>query len=345
MRISRNMKITSTNNIELDKSKLLKQINENGQYEDNNIIIKPYESESEEENENENENPSQNSFIAEITKNNTLFIGLLNSEFKRQGYGLINYENGDKYLGHFEKDNRSKDGIYIWFPEIKNKKISTECYYGNWKNNKKEGNGMYIWLSEPIKNTNFDEANFECFIGEFEDDMYKRGTYLIKEGDDYYLYHGNFDREGKKSDDNGFFYSSKNDTLIHGRISKDDFRSGYILVFDSDSGNVKEMAYCNFDKNGNLIDSTYRSNLLKEDREKEEKKICNFRNVILNEDYFGYIYDKYKEINSFINDEIDSIDAFEDKDKLKKIINLCNDYNCNNIYNDIESKIFNKYFI
>ena len=335
------MKKTSKNNIEIDKSNFLKQLDENYQYEDNNIIIKPYESESEEETEKEN----PNSYLTEITKNNTSFIGFLDSQFKRKGYGLINYENGDKYLGYFENDNRNKNGIYIWFPEIKNKKISTQCYYGNWKNNKKEESGMYIWLSEPIKNTNFDEANFECFIGEFQDDSYKRGSYLIKEGDDYYLYHGNFDREGKKSDDFAFFYSSKNDTLFHGRISKDAFRSGYILIFDSDSGNVKEMAYCNFDKSGNLIDSTLKNNLLKKDREKEEKKLCNFRNVILNEDYFGYIYDKYKEINNFINHEIDTIDTFEDKDKVKKIIKLYNDYNSNNIYKDIENNIFNKFFI
>ena len=339
MRISRSMKMTSTNSIEVERAKLLKQINENGQYEDNNILIKPYEPEEETENEN------QNSYLTEITKNNSLFIGFLNSKFIREGYGFNNYENGDKYLGNFENDHRQNNGIYVWFPEIKNKKITTECYYGNWKNNKKEEKGMYIWLTEPINNTNFDEANFECFIGNFEDDMYQRGTYLIKEGDDYYLYHGNFDREGKKSDDNAFFYSSKNDTLIHGRISKDSFRNGYIFVFDSDSGGIKEMAYCNFDKLGNMVDSIYKSNLLKDDRESEEKKICNFRNVILNVDYFGYIYDKYKEIYSFISDEIDSMDNFEDKEKLQKIIRMCDDYKNNNIYEDIEKKMFGEFFI
>ena len=71
---------------------------------------------------------------------------------------------------------------------------------------KKEKDGIYIWLAEPNKNMVFDEANFEAFVGEFDDDMYRKGTYLIKEGDDYYLYHGLFDREGRKSDDNAYFY-------------------------------------------------------------------------------------------------------------------------------------------
>jgi len=334
MRISRNMKSSSINSIEIDRLKVMKEINENGQYENNNILLKL--SELNEETENK-------SYIIEITKKNSSFIGILNEEFKREGYGLNNFENGDKYLGYFQNDQRSQNGIYFWSPEIKDKKILTECYYGNWKNNKKEESGIYIWLSEPNNNSIFDEANFEAFIGKFEDDMYKKGTYLIKEGDEYYLYHGLFDREGKKSDDDAYFYSSKNDTLIHGRISKDIFRNGYIFVFDSDNGSVKEMAYCNFDKNGNLIDSTYKNNLLKEDKEKEEKNICNFRNVILNVDYFGYIYDKYKEIYNFINNEIDSIDVFENKEKLKQINKLCNDYNYNNIYNDIENYNQNKF--
>ena len=98
------------------------------------------------------------------------------------------------------------------------------------------------------------------------------------------------------------------------------------------------MAYRNFDKEGNLIDSTYKTNLLKEDREREEKRMSHFRNIILSVDYFGYIYSKFKDIYSFIDNEIDSADVLEDKDKLVKINKLCNDYNINNIYHDIEKK-------
>jgi hypothetical protein len=322
---TRSMKASSTNSIEIDRLKVTTEINENGQYEDNNILIKV-----------SNKDSPKLSYLTEITKNKSLFIGRLNEQFKREGYGLNNFENGDKYFGNFEDDQRSKNGIYLWSPEIKNKKILNECYFGNWKNNKKEGNGIYIWLSEPNNKRTFDEANFEAFVGEFDDDMYRKGTYLIKEGDDYYLYHGLFDREGRKSDDNAYFYSSKNDSLVHGRVSRDVFRNGYIFIFDSNSGAISEMAYCNFDKEGNLIDSTYKTNLLKEDREKEEKKICNFRNIILNVDYFGYIYDKFKEIYHFVINEIDSCDDFESKEKIKKINKLINDYNTNNIYLDIE---------
>ena len=328
---ARKMKSSTTNYIEIDKSKVMQEINENGQYEDNNIYIKLSEMEEEDE-------ENQNTYITEMTKNNSLFIGVLNDKFKREGYGLNNFENGDKYFGYYEDDQRSKNGIYFWNPEIKGKNTVSECYFGNWKNNKKEKSGIYLWLTEPTNSNSFDEANFEAFVGEFEDDMYKKGTYLIKEGDEYYLYHGRFDRAGRKSDDSAYFYSSKNDRLLHGRISRDVFRNGYIYVFDSNSGTVKDMAYATFDKEGNLIDSTYKTNLLKEDREKEEKSMSHFRNIILSVDYFGYIYSKFKDIYSFIDNEIDSADVFEDKDKLAKINKLCNDYNINNIYYDIEKK-------
>ena len=335
MRISKNTKTSSINNIEIDKLNVMKQINENGQYEDNNTLIKLYKIKEE-----GIKNQNQDYYLTKITKNNSSFIGILNNQFNREGYGLNKYENNDKYLGNFENDKRHKNGIYIWSPEIKDTNILTECYFGNWIDNKKEEKGIYLWLSEENNNKNFETANFDAFIGEFENDMYKKGTYIIKENNEYYLYHGNFDKEGRKSDENAFFYSSKNNTLIHGEISKDIFRNGYIFIFNSESGSVKEMAYCNFDKNGNLIDSKYKDDLLKEDKEKEGKIICNFRNVILNGDYFRYIYDKFKEIYNFINDEINSIDTFENREKLEKIINLCNDYNSNNIYNDIENNIF-----
>ena len=71
---ARKMKSSTTNYIEIDKSKVMQEINENGQYEDNNIYIKLSEMEEEDEN--------QNTYITEMTKNNSLFIGVLNLSVK-----------------------------------------------------------------------------------------------------------------------------------------------------------------------------------------------------------------------------------------------------------------------
>ena len=50
-------------------------------------------------------------------------------------------------------------------------------------------------------NEQFDRANFNAYVGLIENDTFKRGIYLSKNGDDYFLYHGNFDNELKKTDD------------------------------------------------------------------------------------------------------------------------------------------------
>lgn len=53
-------------------------------------------------------------------------------------------------------------------------------------------------MNEPLNNKEFDNANFDAYVGNFDNDKFVRGTYLSKISDDYYLYHGNFDGEGKK---------------------------------------------------------------------------------------------------------------------------------------------------
>lgn len=78
-------------------------------------------------------------------------------------------------------------------------------------------------MDEPENNNDFDSSNFDAYCGEIEEDKYKRGTYLTKKGDDYYLYHGNFDENGRKTDENAFFYSSKFDRLLKGNIQNDNF--------------------------------------------------------------------------------------------------------------------------
>lgn len=329
---TRSMRSSALNSIELDKDRVMEELNEKGEYEGNEISIRKMEAEEGDEEEND-------SYLVEITKNNSRFMGILNNEFKREGYGLNKLENGDTYLGYFENDERSKHGIYIWAPEKRSKNTLTECYHGFWKENKKEKNGIYIWLEEPKKNSQFDKANFDAYVGEFEDDTYKKGTYLSKVGDNYYLYYGKFDREGQKSDDNAYFYSSKNDRLLHGRISKDNFMSGYISMFDPNSGLLKDLAYCTFDKDGNNTSIILKDELQKEEKDREVKAITTFRNIILEYDYFGIIYDKYKEIKKCINKDFDSIDIFEDGKKFPKIMKLCSDYNSNNINNDIVNKI------
>ena len=88
-----------------------------------------------------------------------------------------------------DKELTNKNGIDLWYPVIKGRNINIECYHGFWKKNKKEKNGTYIWLSEPLNNKEFDNADFDAYIGLFGKDKFIRGTYLSKIKDDYYLYY------------------------------------------------------------------------------------------------------------------------------------------------------------
>ena len=83
---------------------------------------------------------------------------------------------------------------------------------------------------------------------------------------------------------------------------------------------------------------------MKNDKEfaKEEKTITTFRNVILEEDYFGDIYAQYKDIKGFINAEMNSLDVFDDNERYGDIVAICAGYNDNNILNNIEKKAFGK---
>lgn len=331
MKKSHSMKRGAISIFEIDKNKINEEITKTGQYQSDDVFLKKWENEDDSE-----------GYVCQLTRNNSTFIGVLNDGFQREGYGINNLENGDKYLGYFERDKRNKNGIYFFAPEEKNGKVLIECYQGFWKNNAKEKNGLYIWLEESNDNNSFDNANFDAYVGEIENDEYKRGTYLSKIGDDYYLYHGNFDNEGRKTDNDAFFYSSKYDRLLHGKIFEDTFLNGYISYFDSNTGLILELAYTTFDKEGNLINIISKDDIEKDEINKEEKIMTLFRNIILQEDYFGSIYDKFQKTKNFIEENMNGVEIFDDRDKFPKIIDLCSGYNNNNIYKAIERKVFDK---
>ena len=84
------------------------------------------------------------------------------------------------------------------------------------------------------------------------------------------------------------------------------------------------------------------NDLNKEEKEKEEKEITLFRNVILEIDYFGIIYERFHKVKDFIRDNCESIDIFEDKNKFPSLMTLCRNQGENNIFKNIEKQVFAK---
>ncbi len=328
---SKKIKSEENNILELDKDIINNEIKKKKKYSNKNILIIKWESDM-----------LIDTYIAQIKKPNFSFLGILNGKFEREGFGINKFENGDLYFGYFENDQRNRHGIYFYSPTIKNKIIHEECYYGFWSNNHKNSHGIYLWIDEEENNNNFDNANFDCFIGNVKDNHYGRGCYLSKIEDNYYLYYGNFDEDGTKNDNNALFYSSS-DKLIKGKIVNDNFIEGYVSFFDSETGNMINFVYCKFDNDGSIIflkkDSEFGNN---KEIEKIKQEMFLFRDVILEIDYFGDIYQKYKDIKKFVNENMNSVRRFNDREKITEMIELCVDYNSLDIYSKIEKIVYHK---
>ena len=327
----KSMKQPSNTTFRLERKKINDSIAENGEYNDGFVSIKKWEG-----------NNNLGNYLVEIAKDDSQFVGILNSRLEKEGYGFYRFSNNDIYFGSFKYDERNYNGFYIWPQEEKNGKIHTESYHGFWKDNKKYKYGIYLWLDEDEDNEDFEKANFSAYVGKFDGNNFIRGTFLKKSEDNYYVYHGNFTPDGKKNDEKAFFYSSSLDRLFHGKIENDIFKNGYVVYFNSDSGLIDNIVYCDFEKNTELKNISMKEDIKIEDLKNEEDETLLFRNVILSIDYFGHIYKTYKDTVKFIIEEMGEIKVFEDKEKYPNLIKAVVAYNKNNIYFDIEAKALGK---
>ena len=76
----------------------------------------------------------------------TPFLGVVNYHFKREGYCLNTFLNGDIYFGHYNNDLRNKQGLYSFKPTKNNNKLCSQFYYGLWEKDLISGKGVYLWL-------------------------------------------------------------------------------------------------------------------------------------------------------------------------------------------------------
>ena len=341
------MKDSSTNFLELDKAKIDRGISESGEYNAEGIYIKkwkPNKEENQEYQENYSDKKESDKYISTLEKNGCQYSGSLNDKFQRDGYGLEIYNNGDKYFGQFASDCRNESGIYYFAPtnDEKTNNVQTECYLGQWKNNLKDKNGMYIWMDEPENNFEFKNANFDAYVGEFEDEKYFRGTFLSKLNNEYYLYHGYFDKDGKKTDDNAYFYTSKSNKIFHGKILSDVLQYGILATFDDDGETIKEVVYCTFNEDGSVKDIYQENQLSPEDVEGEKIKIINFRNIAIDGDYYNKIYNKFVKTKMKIDKLGDMVSVLEREENIQAINKILKKYSKKNIYYDIEEKFFRR---
>ena len=248
------------------------------------------------------------------------------------------HEDGDVYFGYYKNDVRDGHGIYSFLPKKKGNDLLSEFYYGFWKLDFKHGRGIYLWLREDSSKkpfSDFDNSNFQAFVGELERDMFKKGTLLSKEGDDYLVFHGTFDLDGNREGKDCFFYSASLEELCFGEYLDDHFIEGYVAHFDED-GHVKDfLKYAN----GQI---TSKEKLEKDVVEKNSKIMFDFRNVIMGKDYFGEVYKEFGKVKEFEQTKMNNLDIFN-SDQYINIMSAATGYNKVTIYNDIEKNVeYNK---
>lgn len=355
MEETKQMSPSSTNIIELDKAKINEAIASEGRYTDEGLVIcpftKPLPFVPSEGQEQENPEETTNNYSVEIERNNNKYIGVVNPRFQRHLIGKQFLENGDQYFGNFFNDQRNQTGIYFWNTKLNEDRLLSETFYGQWKDNKKADWGTYLWTDENKENPQYDTTNFDCYTGELKDEKYTRGTYLSKSENDYYLYHGNFDSDCKKSDENAFFYTSQLNRIFHGSVNKDLLVKGYIAYFDENSGDVKELVYCEFKEDG-TIELVKRQKEFNEDEIEEELKIVkNFKFTLGDiSNIFAKIYKRYTKIQA-LKDECNDIGIFEaiqsgeeNTDILENAIGKIKKYNKKSVFNYIEENYFGREF-
>ena len=316
--------------IHTKKGKILESLLIEKSFKEDGVLIRKWEGER-----------NTKDYISEITKGDIHFIGVLDSNLVKQGYGFMTLPNNEKYFGIYTDDLRDKHGLYQYPDKIEDDKIEREFFFGVFNGGKVDNRGVYLWIKEnkdvPMFN-NFDDADFSCFIGDLNDKHFIKGTYMTKNGEQYYVYHGKFNEQNEKDSDNAFYYNSERDELMYGKVEKNKFINAYLSVFD-DEGNIKNGIYVNFDENGKITDYKQKEEL--PDKASVFDEMFDFRNIIMGEDYFGQVFNIFKDTMNFIASDV-NLESFDSQEKFPKIINVSFNFNKITIKDDID-KVLAKY--
>ena len=312
------------------KGKILEALLIEKVFKEEGVIIKKWEGER-----------NTKDYISEIKKGDIHFIGILDSNLVKQGYGFMSLPNNEKYFGVYADDLRSKHGLYQYPDKIEGDKIEREFFFGVFNEGKVDNRGVYLWIKEkkdvPMFN-NFEEADFSCFVGDLDSNHFINGTYMTKKGEKYYVYYGSFNEQNEKEGDGVFYYNSEKDELMYGKVEKNKFINSYMSVFDDD-GNIKNGIFVNFDDKGKISD--YKQKEEMPDKSGIFDQMFDFRNIILAKDYFGEVFNTFKDTMKFIASDV-NFESFDSQDKFSKLINVSFNFNKISIKEDID-KVLAKY--
>jgi hypothetical protein len=260
------------------------------------------------------------------------FVGVVNYHFKREGYCLNTFTNGDIYFGHYNNDLRNKQGLYSFKPSKNDNKLYSQFYYGSWEKDLISGKGIYLWLKENGDITPFsdyDKANFEAFVGTSLEGNFQKGALLCKNGNNKFIYYGNISLKGKKEGNKCFYYSANSEKLCYGTFKDDIFVEGYVGKFNN-KGKLEDLIIYKKEEGKNAKGEKIKI--------KSDDSIVNtlekIREIILWKDHFKMIYEEFGKIIKFRDEKMYDIKSIT-TDEYGKIMN-CFKFNKITLYEDIE---------
>lgn len=264
--------------------------------------------------EKKDENIDFPKYFSKISTKTFEYIGILSKELKRVQYGYSLMENGDKYLGEYKDEIRDGFGIYKFHQNDEDQDI----YIGEYKNDKKSGKGIYLKVSKSVIDEESKESkliNFNCGIGELEEDLFKNIKIFCVNNDKETLYKGKINELGIPSDEAALIVENW-DKIFFGKYLDGDMLEGRNIFIDEKG--EKQKAYY-FTKNEKK-EFGYNFDLNK--NEEKDKEIVKKVNESSKKNYKNQIQNIFKEINNAFN-------AFQNFDSAIKV----------NFEKDIKNKI------
>lgn len=309
------------------------------------------------------------SYFCNYNINNTIYYGGFDLEnFHSQENAYCKYSSGDIYVGTFYQNQRQELGLYFFNeqntnnPNDKKKTPKTkykQIYLGKWDKDQMEGEGIFIWV--PKESKQIEKSEMKIFEGEIKNGKLCKGLYLTMKNDKFWVMWGNPNQE--QNDENSYFYATSAygefvEKIYVGKIKEGIFVEGNIVSFQGECDFVGYESFTwDAQKKKQILVKNKTNETEEKIKEKEEiiRKAGNFRNQCLEDDYFGIIFDVYKEnlikkkedfercLNDMVHDNV--MFSLELDEKIQNIVPDLNDiYSKLNFYKNFQTAYRHKKF-
>ena len=328
--------IQSSNPIQFKTQEIQESLKNTGVFIKDSFVIKQL-SDFDQYRQEEEYIPAEEDYVFALQNKDekTPFLGVVNYYFKREGYCLNTYLNGDIYFGYYNNDLRSKQGLYSFKPIADQNFLLSQFYYGSWAEDLFNGPGIYLWLKEEANKTPFTDYNnttFEAFVGNSIKGKFDKGALLNKKGENTFIYYGSLSEKGKKEGSNCFYYCAKLEKLCYGKFDDGAFIEGYIGKFD-EKGNLTDLIIYK-----KLDDNNSQGEKIKINSEPDIANILRkIREVLVSKDYFYMIYEEFGKIIEFRDEKMNNIDMIL-TEKYEEIMK-CFNYNKITLCQEIEKNL------